>query len=72
MIVKVQLSLHTTCAARQVLIYNEDRSVTYQGDITPDVAKIMGDENKAYFKAKLRRDGTIELFENYRIGDQAW
>src|SRR6185369_13619283 len=37
MIVKVQLSTYTELPVRQVLIYNKDRSVEWQGDITPEI-----------------------------------
>ena len=61
MIVKVQVSLFTTEAARQVLIYNEDRSITYQGDVTPEILDVMDGERKRYFFAVMNDDKTIGL-----------
>jgi hypothetical protein len=58
-IVKVQVSLTTN--ATVVLIYNEDRSVTYQGDVTPDILDVMGGEPKRYFFAVMNDDMTIGL-----------
>jgi len=69
MIVKVQLSTYTELPVRQVLIYNKDRSVEWQGDITPEIERAMGDTNKAFFEAKMR--GTvIELMK--RVGGRPW
>lgn len=72
MIVKVQVSTFTTEKTRQVLIYNESRSVEHQCDLTPDLAEMMAGDLKAFFKARLHLDGTIELMMHTRIAEQGW
>jgi len=62
MIVKVQLSITTAEAARQVLIYNEDKSVFYKGDAPAEVVKAMGNEVRAFFRARLV-GATIKLYK---------
>lgn len=57
MIVKMQLSLRTTAEKRQVLIYNEARTVEWQGDASEEILKAMGDRDKAFFSARMR--GTV-------------
>ena len=55
--------------ARQVLIYNRDRSVNYQGDASPKLIAMMNGDAKAFFRAKLR--GTVvDLRE--RVDDREW
>lgn len=61
MIVKVQLSLATSFMKQQVLIYNKDRSVSYQADATEDIKAVMGDARKAFFHAAVGKDGKLEL-----------
>lgn len=62
MIVKVQMSLATTEKKPQVLVYNEDRSVTWQGDSTEDFVDLLDGETKGFFEAKIRTtDGFIEI-----------
>ena len=70
MIVKVQISLVTTKEKRQVLVYNKDRSITYEADATDDVIALVGDFPKAYFKAHLDEAGKIVL--DGRVKDQNW
>lgn len=61
MVVKVQISLFTTAAAPQVLVYNEDRSVEWTGFAGQNVIDLMGDRNKAFFEASVRPNGTIDI-----------
>ena len=63
MIVKVQLSLFTTAAARQVMIYNRDRSIEFQMDATDGVIEKMDGRPKAFFFAALCKDGSIDLLD---------
>jgi hypothetical protein len=51
MIVKVQISLFTNEAKPQVLVYNESRTVMWQGDAPKGLKKLMKGEPKKYFKA---------------------
>lgn len=61
-IVKVQLSLYTSEPVRQVVVYNEDRSIEFMMDAPADVLELMGDRPKAFFYATLK-DGTMGLDE---------
>lgn len=61
MIVKVQQSIATTHAAPQMLIYNEDRSVTYEAPLTAPVARVLGARLKAYFYATIDGAGLLSL-----------
>jgi hypothetical protein len=54
MVVKVQVSLFTTEAKRQVLIYDESREHRFEGDASEDVLKLMGRDPKAFFNATLK------------------
>ncbi len=61
-IVKVQLGINVPHGKqRQVLIYNEDKSLYYEGDIPPDVLELMGDQLKAFFHASLDEKGMVSL-----------
>jgi hypothetical protein len=60
-IVKVQVSLDTNLPVQQVLVYNEDRSVLYQGDITPEIVQHMDGCFKAYFYAHI--DGKLIVLD---------
>lgn len=57
-IVKVQLSLNRS--PRTVLIYNEDRTVLYQGEASEDVVQLMGNYDKEFFFAELVPDPKSE------------
>ncbi len=63
MIVKAQISLETSETVKQVLIYNQDRSVCFEMDAPPAVLDAMADRRKAFFHAELRDDGKLELLE---------
>ncbi len=62
MIVKVQLSIVTSAESRQVVVYNEDHSLRYMGDATPDILDMMGSRIKVFFHAKLQEGGQLEFF----------
>lgn len=55
MIVKMQRSLTTNAANQQVLIYNEPKTVMIEQDLTPDVAKWFGNQDKVYAKASHKK-----------------
>lgn len=61
---KIQLSITTTAATRQALVYNRDRSV--MGEYPADAAllELMGDRLKAFFLCTL--EGST-----LRIGEEA-
>lgn len=65
-IVKVQKSLHTTHAKQQILIYNQDRSIYYQGDADKMILDMFEPgEYKFYAKAKLR-GGIIHIIRKHK------
>lgn len=72
MIVKVQLSLSTTAGARQMLVYNQDRSVQFEGDAPPDIVAKMGDRPKAFFEAALGKVGELVIYPDHQHPDQGW
>lgn len=58
MIVKMQQAISTTVKLSsnqvQVLIYNEDKSILYEGALSKkDVKQTLGKRPKAYFEAEL-------------------
>jgi hypothetical protein len=61
-IVKVQVSIVTGAQKKQVLVYNEDRSLTFQDDASRGLIRRMGGSPKQYFWATLR-DAEIHLGE---------
>ena len=69
MIVKVQVSLFSTDGTKRMLIYNEDRSTFFEGDLTQEVRKAMDGQPKAYFEAKLI-DTKVNLIK--KVAPQDW
>jgi hypothetical protein len=69
MIVKVQLSMFTTEHVQQALVYNEDRSVLFEGPAAKDVLSLMGEKLKAYFHADLK-NGVLQI--NEEAPEQEW
>lgn len=70
MIVKVQASLMTTGPVQRVLVYNEDRTFTYEGGVNDEVfasMKLYG-RPKAYFEAKMTPAG-LEIGEEVPAQD---
>lgn len=60
-IVKVQLSIVTTAARRQALIYTENRSLFIERDASAELIERMGDRLKVYFEAVTDDDGEVFL-----------
>ena len=56
MIVKVQISQFNSQGITSMYIYNEDRSVEYEGEATEDILTIMNGSPKGFFKATLTKD----------------
>jgi hypothetical protein len=73
-IVKVQVSFFTSCKKRQVVIYNEDESFFYQGDLSPEVAFLMGRSLKEYFSASLveTKPNHFQLMLGANVPPQKW
>jgi hypothetical protein len=44
-VVKAQCSLATSGPVRQILVYDESRSVMHQGDVTPEIAEEVGERS---------------------------
>lgn len=55
MIVKIQRSLSATASHQQVLIYNEPKTVVSETEMTPELTKWLGDRDKVYAKASLKK-----------------
>ncbi|MEK6880731.1 MAG: hypothetical protein AABY22_14025 [Nanoarchaeota archaeon] len=68
MIFKVQQSITTNRKKQQVLIYNKDKSIMWEGDMPKDVKKALGDRLKAYFYGELIRT-KINVNPNYEYED---
>jgi len=69
MIVKLQRSLVTRENKEQMFLYNEDRSVCYQGALTSSVRKLMNGKNKVHVEADLK-NGLSVL--NDIVPNQEW
>ena len=69
MIVKVQVSLHSSDGVTRVLIYNQDRSFSYEGGINQDMVDTMGLRPKAFFEASMGPEG-LEIGEE--VPDPGW
>lgn len=69
-IVKVQISVATNAPVRQAMVYDVDRQWFWQGDAFPEVIELMGGRFKAYFYARLLKNGKIQLEE--KVEDQPW
>ena len=70
MIVKVQTSLFTSKDQQQVLVYNKDRSIYYEGNATKKLLRMMSGRFKAFFKAKLEKDGSLTIIKPAK--EQDW
>lgn len=62
-IVKVQRSLAGNVGYESMLIYNEDRTKMYEGEITQDVKNLLGRRPKGYFNAKMVGDKIMIIGE---------
>jgi hypothetical protein len=72
-IVKAQLSLYTSAARRQILIYTRYQSIVIQRDARPDDITAMGRCLKAFFTVSgVSKDGDITLIKRNRIRGQSW
>ena len=72
-IFKVQLSLATTESRRQCMIYNEDRSLQWQGDAGKLLVGDMKGRNKAFFYGFINKKRQIEICtKGGPLPDQGW
>lgn len=71
MIVKVQLSLFDSHGRSRVLIYDRARTIEWQGDATPELVRLMGGRQKAFFEASINhKTKQIEIVSE--AGWQEW
>lgn len=66
MIVKVQRAI----IGNTMLIYNKDNSITYEGELRPELRKLIGENYKGYFEAEVNERGQIVLGKKVR--EQNW
>lgn len=69
-VVKVQISQHSFTAGRQILVYNEDKSILWQDDAGKEIVRTLRGRPKAFFNATRDDDGVIHL--NEEVGDPGW
>lgn len=70
MIVKVQVSLSTSDGVARCLVYNKDRSVTFEDNLSEDVAEVMDGRPKGYFRATIGPTGLLEIGDE--VEEQSW
>lgn len=61
MIVKVQISQATSAPKAQVLVYNKERTLSYQGDATEEILDLMDGRPKAFFHAAILLNGKLDI-----------
>lgn len=61
MIVKVQISQFTTCENPQMLVYDEHKTLKYQGDATAEVLIKMKGLPKQFFHSEIKNGERILL-----------
>lgn len=61
MIVKVQRSIVTSHPTQMCLVYNKDRSLEQEFELTPEMEEIFGDRLKYYCEASEDDDGALLL-----------
>ena len=74
MIVKVQISLTTSAETNDpwMLVYNEDRSVRFEGPADPEIVRKLGKHKKAFMNAFQLEDSTLDLYPDELLPDQGW
>jgi hypothetical protein len=68
-IVKVHIPVQVEPPARRMTIYNEDRSLYFEGPVDEDTGAIMQGATKKFFYATIK-DGALALGEP--APDQEW
>lgn len=69
-IVKIQLSEYTSANQRQVLVYNEDRSIYWQDTAGPEILQAMRGRPKVFFEAIRDSYGVIHVGDE--VEDEDW
>jgi hypothetical protein len=70
MIVKVQLSLHSSDGEHRCLIYDKGRRFEYEGICGEDIAGAMKGRAKAFFELERESDGGFLLGDE--VSDPGW
>jgi hypothetical protein len=68
-VVKLQLSLASS-GPQSILVYNEDHSITYQQEATPQLVALFGKKPKIYMLAYLTPDNQMGLL--HPAEEQDW
>lgn len=63
MIVKVQVSMHDSLGRKRVLVYDEAKTFSFEGDLDPDTELLLGGRAKAFFHARIDGQKRIALGE---------
>lgn len=69
-IAKLQRSIVTSAEKRQVLIYNQSRSIQHEQECTPDLDKLFGNKDKIFAKCSVKPNGELEIGDLVRA--QNW
>lgn len=74
MIVKVQLSLATNAGARQVLVYDQGRTIRYEGTTSAELLEAMEERARGFFDAALIPGPDPYLHLNFTnpLPEQGW
>jgi hypothetical protein len=73
MIIKLQKSIVTSGHKQRVLIYNEDKSIMIEMNITDDLNNYFrGDQLKVYVEAVRYKNGEFVLFDAIEYQNQDW
>ena len=70
MIVKIQTSIHTTHAAQQVIVYNEDRSFFVEFDMDNGTRYHMMGKKKKFFEVEIADNKKFNIIKE--LSDQGW
>jgi hypothetical protein len=63
MIIKIQQSQFTTTKTKQMLIYNEDRSLFHEDELSKEVEEVLNGRPKAYFEAEINKYGALSILK---------
>lgn len=69
MIVKVQISTESSDDRKHMLIYNQNKSIVHQDELSETVSNLMGLRKKVYFNAELVGD---EIVLKHEVDPQPW
>jgi hypothetical protein len=70
-VVKIQKSIHTTGNKAQLLIYNEDKSILHEMEVSKDIEDLLNGKHKAYFNAFMDDNGLMSVMPG-QLNDINW